>query len=192
MPLLRLDTTVFRELRGDQSALIPSILVAAASIFIMSLGAFLYLWIRSDNIDLPGGVTFDTFNEGRFLVRSVIVGTILGTAMWVAWVFIAGLVLAQIFKRNVEPVSLLPALGLAALPFAFGLLMIIEPLVLTAGIVATVGTAVLMQIGLQETTDASPGEVLAANLIGFLVFAVVLELFGGDTRDFAPGIWMIR
>jgi hypothetical protein len=192
VPLLKLDTTVFRELRGDQSALIPSIIVAAVSILIMSLGAFLYLWIRSEDIELSFGVSVDTFNEGRFLVRSVLLGTVFGTAMWAAWVFIAGFILSQFFKRNVDPVSLLPALGLATLPFVFGLLMIIEPLVFTAGVVAMGGTAVLMQIGLQETTDASPGEVLAANLIGFLVFALVLELLGGEARDFAPGLWMLR
>jgi hypothetical protein len=180
-PLLRLDTSVFRELYGDQASLIPSIVLAFVSLLLMALGSWLWFYIEVDTA---------FFDEGRFFVRSVLIGSILATALWAGWVYLAGFILNQTFKRTVNPVALLSVMGLATLPFAFGLLMLIDPLRQAVGIGAVVGAVVLSHIAIQETTDATPGEVFAANMIGFLAWALLLGLLGGSDRDFAPGIWL--
>jgi hypothetical protein len=178
--LLRLDTTVFRELKGDQTALIPSLAVAAAAILIMALGGWLW-WLFEIDI-----------RNGKVFAQSVIIGTILGFGLWVGWVWLTSFILTQLFKRPVDFVTLLPPLGLATIPFAFGVLVFIGQLHVVLGIAAVVAGTISMQVAFQETTDAPPGEVLAANFAGFLLWAVVLSLLASiaDDRYFAPGIWL--
>lgn len=179
--LLRLDTSVFREARDDRTALVPGIGVAAVSVLVMALGT--WLWAELELGDNP------FFDSGRFFVRSVIIGTITGTAAWAGWVAIAGFLLQQMFRRTVTLSSLFGPLGLAALPLAIGLLALIDVFFLAFAVTALAGAALLTQVALQETTDATPGEAAAANLAGFLVFALVLVLLGRESADLAPGIF---
>jgi hypothetical protein len=179
--LLRLDTSVFREARDDRTALVPGIGVAAISVLVMALGT--WLWAELQLGDNP------FFDSGRFFVRSVLIGTITGTAAWAGWIAIAGFLLQQMFRRTVTPSSLFGPLGLAALPMAIGLLSLIDVFFLAFAVTALAGAALLTQVALQETTDATPGEAAAANLAGFLVFALVLVLLGRESADLAPGIF---
>lgn len=179
--LVRLDTSVFREARDDRAALVPGIGVAAVSVLVMALGT--WLWAELKQGDNP------FFDSGRFFVRSVLIGTITGTAAWAGWVAIAGYLLQQVFRRTVTLSSLFGPLGLAALPLAIGLLSLIDVFFLAFAVTALAGAALLTQVALQETTDATPGEAAAANLAGFLVFALVLVLLGRESADLAPGIF---
>ncbi len=179
--LLRLDTSVFREARDDRTAPVPGIGVAAVSVLVMALGTWLWAELKL------GDSAF--FDSGRFFVRSVIIGTITGTAAWAGWVAIAGYLLQQVFRRTVTITSLFGPLGLAALPMAIGLLSLIDVFFLAFAVTALAGAALLTQVALQETTDATPGEAAAANLAGFLVFALVLVLLGRESADLAPGIF---
>ncbi len=179
--LLRLDTSVFREARDDRTALVPGIGVAAVAMLLMALGT--WLWAELKLGDNP------FYDSGRLFVRSVIIGTITGTAAWAGWVAIAGFLLQQMFRRTVTLSSLFGPLGLAAVPLAIGLLSLIDVLSLAFAVTALAGAALLTQVALQETTDATPGEAAAANLAGFLVFALVLVLLGRESADLAPGIF---
>src|SRR5438876_657666 len=81
--------TVFREARSDPTSLAPGIVVALVSILIMSLGT--WLWANFKFGDTG-------FDNGRFFLRSVIIGTLLGLGSWAGWVAIAGFMLQQVFK----------------------------------------------------------------------------------------------
>lgn len=176
--LLRLDTTVFRELAGDQRALIPSLALVAVALLLMSLGGWLWWLLEID------------FGSGRFFARSVVGGTIFAYLLWLGWVWVAGFILERGFRRRASFLALIPPLGLAAIPFALGLLMLIDPLMRAFGIGAIAATVALTQVALQEATDATPGEALAANLAGFLLWAVILSFLGGGTRNLGPGMFM--
>lgn len=179
--LLRLDTSVFREARDDRTALVPGIGVAAVAMLLMALGT--WLWAELKLGDTP------FYDSGRFFIRSVIIGTITGTAAWAGWVAIAGYLLQQVFRRTVTITGLFGPLGLAALPLAIGLLSLIDVFFLAFAVTALGGAALLTQVALQETTDATPGEAAVANLVGFLVFTLVLVLLGRESADLAPGIF---
>ncbi|MBI2762107.1 MAG: zinc-ribbon domain-containing protein [Chloroflexi bacterium] len=183
--LLKFDTTVFREARADPTALLPGIITAAVSIFIMAMGTFLWAVLKSG--DLGGN-----FEGGRFFLREVVLGTIFGLAFWAAWVGIAGLILQSMFKRQVNIQSLFGPMGLATVPMVIGILMLIHPVVLTFGVIAIGGAAMLSQVALQESTDATAGEAFLANLAGFAVWAIALTLLGRDDAQLAPGIWAIN
>ncbi len=180
--LLKYDTSIFREAAHDATALIPGLVVAAVSILVMAIGTWLWAEFKFD-------VGFDS---GEFFWKSVLVGTVTGTVAWAAWVAIAGLLLQQMFRRQVSIPNLLGAMGLATFPFLLGLLALIDFLYLTFAIVPLAGTAMLSQTALQEATDASPGEAFIANLTGFLVFALILLLLGRDDSQLAPGIFAVN
>jgi hypothetical protein len=179
--LARLDTSVFREARDDPAALVPSLVIAAISILLMALGG--WLWLQ---VNYGGNPLLDT---GRFFARSVIIGTILGVALWVVWIAVAAVVLAQAFHRPVQVLPQIGALGMAAIPMALGLLMFIDPLREAFGVLSLGGAVMLTQVGLQETAEAPAGEVFVANLAGFAVFALALGLLGHGSAELAPGIF---
>jgi hypothetical protein len=178
--LARLDTSVFREARDDPGALIPSLVIVAVSILLMAVGNWLWAELEFGDVGL---------DRGRLLVRSVIVGTVFGVALWVAWVALAAVILQQGFRRQAEIVSLLGALGFAALPMVLGFLMLIDVLRVAFGVGSLMAAAVAMQVGFQETTDATPGEAFIANLAGLGLFVIALTLLGRGDAGLAPGIF---
>ncbi len=105
---------------------------------------------------------------------------------------IAGLLLQQMFRRQVAIPNLLGAMGLATIPAVLGLLAVIDFTYLTFSILPLVGIGMLSQTALQEATDASPGEAFIANLAGFLIFALVLLLLGREDNNLAPGIFGVN
>lgn len=187
--LARFDTSVFREAANDPAAMLPGIATAVVAILLMALGGWLWGYFKFGDVTV-GGVTFNVFDRGKFFVRSVLIGTVAATAMWAAWVFIAATVLQRLFRQAADPMKLLAPMGLAAAPFAIGLLAFIDPVHRTFGIGALVAGALTMQAALQESTDAPLGQVVVANLLGFLAFALILGLLGGSERAFAPGIFL--
>lgn len=191
--LLRFDTSVFRALYGDQTALIPSLMIAGVALFLMGLGGWLWTYFKfqglSSRIEIGDRTIRIGVDTTEVFVRSTLVGTITGLAVWVGWVFLSTLILQQMFRRRIDFVSFLPSAGLAAVPFAFALLMAIDHIQIAIGTTAVMAGALLMQIALQETSDATPGEAFIANAVGFLAWAIVLALLGDGNRNFAPGIW---
>lgn len=181
--LARLDTSVFRDARDDPTALVESLAVAAVAILLMALGG--WLWVQ---FKFGGAFGIDT---GRFFIRSVIFGTILGFGMWVAWVAVAALILTRVYRHPVDLTAQLRALGLAAAPMAAGLLMLIDPLHIAFGVGSVAAAAALTQVALQETTDATAGEIFVANIAGFALFAVVLGFLGQGNSQLAPGIFAL-
>ena len=179
--LLRLDTSIFRDARDDPGALIPSIVVVAVSLVLASLGSFLWAQFKIG----------DLFNAGQFLLKSVLFGTLFGVALWAAWIAIAATLLSNVFKQRAAILPLLGSLGFAMLPMALGFLALIDVLHIALGVAAVAASAMLTQVGLQEATDAPPGQVFAANLAGFLVFAVVLGFLGQGDSQLAPGVFAL-
>ncbi|MFN8559336.1 MAG: hypothetical protein U0531_19030, partial [Dehalococcoidia bacterium] len=180
--LTRGDAAVFRELRDDTTALVPSLAVAAAAIVLMALGA--WLWELIELRSSPG------FQPGQVFVRSVIVGSVFGFVLWAAWIWLATFLLAQGFRRRADFLGALRAAGVAAAPLALGVVMMVDLVRLPLGIGCIGAAAMLTQVALQEATEAGPGEVFLANLTGFGLWCLVLGLFGRGPLDLAPGIWV--
>lgn len=179
MRLIRLDTTVFDEVRLDASATIPSIVVAVVSTFLAGIGGWLW-WMVSG------------FEEsGDILIKSVILGSIFSVALWVAWVAIVYAILTQVFRAQADIQQLVRVMGMAAIPLALTVLMFIPQLDFGIGLASLALFFGLTNIAIQSATDASPGKVLVANFAGFAVWAIVLGLLVGSEDAYAPGFFLM-
>src|SRR3989304_7283494 len=75
--LLRLDPSVFDEVRQDPAATVPAVFVLVASTFLSGVGGWLW-WIVQD-----------FGNVGRVFVQSLILGSVFSVALWIVWLFVA-------------------------------------------------------------------------------------------------------
>lgn len=182
--LAMLDTSVFDEVRMDQTATVPAIIVVVGSIFLFGLGGWLW-WIFN---------AYDGFetDAGDILLKSTIIGTILGVLFWAAWLGITYVMLSQVFRARVDLNDLIRVMGFAAAPLAFGLLMFIPVLSFAIGLTAVVLMVGTTVIAVQSVTDAPAGKVLASVGAGFLLWAVMLTLFVGEENVYAPGFFIFE
>jgi len=176
--LATLDTTVFDEVRTDASASISAILVVAVSVLLSGLGGWLW-WIF-------GGYP----NAGDIFVRSMIIGSIIALGLWVVWVAMVYVVLAQIFRARLDMYELGRVMGFAAAPLSLGVLMCVHRLDFGIGLAVLALLFGTNQIAIQSSTDASPAKVLVANAAGFAVWAIVLNLLVTAQNAYAPGVFI--
>ncbi len=177
---LTFDVRAFEAVRDDPSRTPLAILLVVGANFAAGLGAVLWA-IVDDSIA----------NVGRVAVRSMVIGTISGTLLWLAWALVATLLLGWAFRRQADLGRMVRVMGLAYVPFAFQVLLFLGSLDLAVGIIAVSGTVLLVNHAIASASDASPLEVVLANMAGFAVFAAVLALLGQGTTDFAPGIFAL-
>jgi hypothetical protein len=180
--LLTLDTSVFNEIRMDRAATIPAIVVVVGSIFLFGIGGWLW-WVfnGTDNYYVTSGEVF---------VKSTVLGTILATIFWAAWVGVTYVLLSQMFSARVDLNDLIRVMGFAAAPLALGVLLFIPALYFGIGLTVLVLFFGMNVIAVQSATDASSGRVLAAVGAGFLLWAVMLGLFVTSKNAFAPGFFI--
>lgn len=176
--LFQLDTSVFEEIRADKAATIPAVVVAAVSMFLFGMGGWLW-WVLADIPD-----------SGDVLIKSAVIGTITGTALWVAWMAITYVTLTQLFRARVDFQELLRVMGFAAAPLAVGVLMFIPEVEFGIALTAVALFFGSTLLAVQSATDATPGRALAATGAGFLVWSVMLGLFVGEDNAYAPGIFV--
>jgi len=176
--LVMLDTTVFEEIRGDQTATIPAIVVAVVATFLAGFGGWLW-WLRE----------FD-FDERKVFVQSVILGTAISMGFWILWLFISWVVLSQVFRQQADWQEMLRTMGMAAAPLALSLGLFIPELDFGVGLASVVLLFGLTTLAIQATTSASQPQVLIANLAGFAVWAIVLGLLVTEDSFLAPGIFL--
>src|SRR3990172_1071364 len=88
--LLRLDTSVFDEVRRDPAATVPAFLVAAGSTFLAGVGGWLW-WIVQDFHD-----------AGKVFFLSTIVGSFVSMALWILWLAVSWVMLTQFFREETD------------------------------------------------------------------------------------------
>jgi hypothetical protein len=182
--MVKLDTTVFEDMRDDPQALLPAIVIAAISFLLAGIGGWLW-WIISSYPD-----------TGKMVLESVIVGTITATIAWIVWVGVAFFMLTNVFKYEADFQRMLKSCGLAVIPFALSLLMFIPGINLGVGLLGIGLSFLLMDIGIQVSVEAQPGHVILATFSGFVVFCLALSLLvgisGSSSYEFAPGPFLFR
>lgn len=177
--LLRLDTTVFEEVRADAAATLTAIAVVVVASLLAGLGAWLWVLINLDARD-----------SGDALIDTVVLGGLFHIALWFAWVFIVYIVLTQVFRARADSTQLIRTMGLGAIPMATSLFMFIPVLDWTIGLIAVVATVILMNYAIQSATTATAPQVNIANLAGFAVLAFVLSLTATSSQIRAPGFYL--
>ena len=179
MRLVRLDTSVFDEVRLDASATLPAVVVAVAATFLAGLGGWLW-WIMQD------------FGEsGKVMMQSFILGSIFSVALWIVWLLIVYALLTQVFKAQADIQQLVRTMGMAAAPLALSVLMFIPMLDFGIALASVALLFGLTTIAIQASTSATAGQVLICNAAGFAIWAIVLALLVGADSFFAPGIFLL-
>ena len=178
MRLARLDTTVFDEVRMDPTATASSFVVMAAAAFAAGLGGWLW-WIQKTD-----------FDGGKVFVQSVIMGSLFAIGLWIVWLFVAYVLLTQVFRERADLQQLIRTMGMAAAPLGLSLLLLIPGINFGIGLASIALFFGLSNIAIQSVTTAEPAKVLMANAAGFAVWAVVLTLLVDDRTYLAPGIFI--
>lgn len=176
--LVRLDTSVFQEVRQDPAATIPSVLVAAAATALAGLGGWIW-WIVQDFGD-----------SGKVFIQSVVLGSVFSVALWIVWLLVAWVILTQLFREEADWQQMLRTMGMAAAPLALSVAMFIPGIDLGVGLASVALFFGLTTIAIQAVTPANPARVLVANLAGFAVWAIVLGLLVSSSDYLAPGVFL--
>ena len=189
--LIRLDLTVFDDVKDEAAATVPALAVVVAASLLAGLGSWLW-WIFE--IDFPAGA-----DEKNFEVfwKTFILGGIFMAALWVLWVYIVAMLLSRVFGAGADMNRLMRTMGLAFAPMAISFLVVIGMLAVPLGAFAVATTLLLTNVAIQATTDAEPQQVIVSNLAGFLVFAIVLGILANvaqiyDIGGLAPGIFFFE
>jgi len=189
--LAMLDTSVFEEVRADQASTVPAIIVAAAATILAGVGGWLW-WLINDigKLHVDGGSGSVPSGGGMF-IQSLIVGSIISFLLWGVWLAISYVMLTQVFRARAEVNDMVRVMGFAMLPLALSVLIFIPGLDFGIGVASLVILFGATQIAMQTATDAPAGRVLAANGVGFAVWAIVLGLLVTDTHAYAPGFFVL-
>ena len=175
---------MFDEVRTNPAATIPCAFIAAMSILIGGVGGWLWWSIRG----FP--------ESGAILVHSALIGSAIAVALWgLAWLGLVYVMLTQVFRSRAYVEQLLRVMGLAMAPMALMGLMFIPGISLAIGVAALAFTFALMCVAVSTASNAEPGQVLVANLVGFIVWASVLTLLansGSEVQPNAPGVFLFN
>ena len=178
MRLLRLDTSVFNDVRNDPAATVPSALVMVVSTLLAGIGGWLW-WIFQDFGD-----------NGEVFLESVILGSVFSIALWIVWLLVSWVVLSQLFREEADWQQMLRTMGMAGAPLALSFGMFIPGISFGVALASIALLFGLTTTAIQATTTADPARVLVANLAGFAVWGVVLSLLVTSNDYFAPGIFL--
>lgn len=177
--LVRLDTSIFDEVKQDPSATLPAVFVMVASTLLAGIGGWLW-WLTQDFGD-----------SGKVFFQSVILGSVFSVALWIVWLLVAWVILTQLFREDADWQQMLRTMGMAGAPLSLSALMFIPGIDFGVGLASIALFFGLTTIAIQATTAAAPARVLVANLAGFAVWGIVLGLLATSQSFLAPGIFLM-
>lgn len=166
------------EAAKDDRATIASLAVAVGATLLLALGGWLW-WLLSGMGDVRD-------NDSVF-IKSVVFGTVASLGLWGVWLLIVVALMQRFAGTIVQIEPLLRAAGLAAAPLSLGIFMALPVVSFGVGLFAVAGCVLLTQAAVERVTGVRGGEVIFANLAGFIVWAVVLSLLTTSNNQFAPG-----
>lgn len=173
--LARLDTSVFDEVRDDQNETIPAIVIAVVSSFLAGLGAFLWWKVVPDISSDPDNLFLNVF-----LLGSIFMAAMYGVAALVVYV-----VLAQMYKVQVDLLSLIRVMGYGSIPLALSIVMFI-PIVWPLFSLLPLALLLVMVIyAVQSASGADSSQVVISSTIGIAVMIVVLGLIAVSGTSFS-------
>jgi hypothetical protein len=183
--LIRLDLTVFDDVRDDASATGPAIAVVVVASFLAGLGT--WLW----------AVVEDVADKREVFVKATILGSTFQILLWVLWVWIAGMLLSRVFGVGADMNRLMRTMGLAFAPMAISLLVLLSVLSIPFAAIAIGATFLLTNAAIASATDAPADRVALSNLIGFAAFALILGILSNvaewrELGGLAPGIFFFN
>jgi hypothetical protein len=176
----------YEDVRDDPAATVYAVGVVVIATLFAAIGGF--LWVRFAAAPPP---IFET-DTSRFLLRSVVLGSVFQVGLWAAWVGMTWFFLRQIYLLPDVPLApLVRTMGFAFAPMGLQLLLAFPVLEFPIGIIAIAGTLGCTVLAVRAASGATPGQSLIATMAGFLVFALALGILGNSDSDLAPGIFAL-
>lgn len=185
--LVRLDLTVFEEVRSQPSATSGAVAVVFGSSVLAGIGS--WLW----------AVNWSPIDATDVLIRSLVIGSILQTLVWFIWVYIVFMVLVRAYGARTDFAELTRTMGFAFSPMALSVLIWVEGFTVPFGIIAISSTVLFNFFAMQAASNAEPRQALVADVAGFAVFAVVMGVLanigevsaggGAGIGGVAPGLF---
>jgi hypothetical protein len=180
--LARLDLTVFEEVRSDPSATPGAIAVVFVASVFAGIGSFAWA-VQTEGVD-----------DSEVFVKSLVIGSILQTLVWFIWVYLVFQVLARAYGARTDFYELIRSMGFAFAPVAMSVLIAITAFAVPFGVAALAGATLFSHFAIQSSSSAEPRQVLIANFVGFLSFAVVMGVLANIAEintvgGLAPGLF---
>ncbi len=182
--IARLDFTVFDDLRSDRSATPIAVLVVLAASVVAGIGTLIWA-LQHDEF---GGI-----DMMEVLLKAVIIGSVVQTAVWFAWVYITYMLAARVFGSAANIGELTRVMGFAFAPVALSVLIAIAPLAVPFGLLAFGLTLMLTTAAVERAAEIEPRQAMLSTLGGFAVFLMFMGAFANvmEVATFgglAPGI----
>ncbi|HUF52495.1 MAG TPA: YIP1 family protein [Dehalococcoidia bacterium] len=182
--LIRLDFTVFEELRTDRSATPTALGVVFVSGFLGGVGTVIWA-MQHDN--------FTGLDTTDVILKSLILGSIVQAAVWFAWVYITYMIVARVYGSPVLFSELTRTMGFAFAPVALTILVAIAPLAIPFGLMAFGAALLFTTAAVEHAADVDQKQAMVATLAGFAVFLVFMGAFSNVMEEatfggIAPGI----
>jgi hypothetical protein len=182
--LIRLDFTVFEELRTDRSATPTALGVVFVSGFLGGVGTV--IWAMQHD-------SFTGLDTTDVILKSLILGSIIQAAVWFAWVYITYMIVARVYGSPVLFSELTRTMGFAFAPVAFTVLIAIAPLAIPFGLMAFGAALLFTTAAVEHTAEVDQRQAMLATLAGFAVFLIFMGAFSNVMEEatfggLAPGI----
>lgn len=182
--IMRLDFTAFDEVRVDPSATIGAVAVVFGASVLAGVGS--WLWALQHD-------TFRGVDGGEVLLKSLVLGSVVQTLVWLLWVYLVFQVLVRGYGVRMEFTELVRTMGFAFAPVGLSLLIAVTNLAVPFGVLAFAMTVLFTNIAIERTSGADVRETMLANLTGFGAFVVVMGVFANIAEvstfgGIAPGI----
>ncbi len=180
--LLRLDLTVFDDIRSDPSATRAAIVIVLGASVMAGIGSWLWA-VQTDGVE-----------ASEVFWKSLVIGGILQALAWFIWVYLVFQILARAYGARTDFYELIRTMGFAFAPVGISILVAITAFAVPFGVVALAGAALLSHFAIEASSNAEPRQALVANFVGFLSFAVVMGVLANIAEintvgGLAPGLF---
>jgi hypothetical protein len=180
--LARLDLTVFEEVRSNPSATPGAIAIVFMASVLAGIGSFGWA-VQTEGVD-----------DSEVFVKSLVIGSILQTLVWFIWVYLVFQVLARAYGARTDFYELIRSMGFAFAPVAMSVLVAITAFAVPFGVASLAGATLFSHFAIQSSSSAEPRQILIANFVGFLCFAVVMGVLANIAEvntvgGLAPGLF---
>ena len=185
--LVRFDLSVFDEIRSNPAATPGALVTVFGASVLAGIGS--WLW----------AVQWRGVEASEVFLKSLVAGSILQTFVWLIWVYLVFQVLARAYGARVDFYELIRTMGFAFAPVGASILVAVPNFAIPFGVISIASAALLTHFAIQSSSSAEPRQVLLANFVGFVTFAVVMGVLanisevsttgGAAIGGLAPGLF---
>ena len=180
------DPNAYDELRDDPAATPVAVGVVIVATLLAATGGFLWALIAA----APPQIY--KIALAHFLLRSVLLGSILQIALWFVWVAVTWFYLRNVYLlREVSIQRLLRTMGFAFAPMALQILLWFPVVEFPVGLIALAATFGCTVLAVRAAAGSTPAQALISTLMGFALFVLALGILGTSDSDLAPGIFAL-